>query len=57
VENDWVFNMADLIGGHLAPLERCIYTVFSVGQPINQEELVFNLLKKGQTVCVAYKKL
>jgi len=33
-DKEWVFTMADLLGGHAAPLARWIRTGLSVGQPI-----------------------
>jgi len=57
---EWVFTMANLLGGCAAPLARWIRTGLSVGQPIDQEVVVHHLLEAygdGQTLYAAYEKL
>jgi len=52
--------MANLLGGHAAPLARWIRTGLSVGHSIDQEVVVHHLLEAygdGQTPYAAYKKL
>jgi len=39
---EWVLTVANLLGGHAAPLARWIRTV---GQPIDQEVVVHHLLE------------
>jgi len=59
-DKEWVLNMADLVGGCAAPLVRWIQTGLSVRQPINQMEVVWNLMEtngNAQTLYVAYEKL
>jgi len=52
--------LADLVGGHAAPLARWVRTGLSVGQPIDREVVVHHLLEAygdGHTLYAAYKKL
>jgi len=60
LDEEWVLNVANLVGGCAAPLVRWIRMGLSVGQPINQAEVVHNLMEtygNGQTSYAAYKKL
>jgi len=59
-DKEWVFTVANLLGGHAAPLARWIRTGLSVGQPIDREVVVHHLLEAysdGQTSNAAYEKL
>jgi len=59
-DKEWVLSMANLLGGHAAPLARWIRTGLSVGQPIYREVVVHHLLEAygdGQTLYAAYEKL
>jgi len=52
-DKEWVLTVANLLGGHVAPLARWIRTGLSVGQPINREMVVHHLLEAygdGQTL-------
>jgi len=44
-DKEWVLTVANLLGGHAAPLARWIRTVLSVGQPIDREVMVHHLLE------------
>jgi len=52
-DKEWVLTVADLLGGHAAPLARWIRTGLSVGQSIDLEVVVHHLLEAygdGQTL-------
>jgi len=61
-DKEWVLTMAmaDLLGGHVAPLARWIRRGLSAGQPIDQEVVVHHLLEAygdGQTLHASYEML
>jgi len=59
-DREWILNVADLVGGHVAPLGRWIQMGLSVGQPMTHERVVQDLMEAygdGQMCYAVYKKL